>query len=91
MRPEYDPVSVSDRAELTEADWLQINKIRSAYNTGRSPALGKALEDFCKEDVICYIRVLNAILPNQIRERIKEDVVSTPPSGTEKSSRSWKR
>ena len=91
MRPEYDPVSVSDRAELTEADWLQINTIRSAYNTGGSPALGKALEDFCKEDVICYIRVLNAILLNQIRERIKEEAMSTPPSSTEKSSRSCKR
>ena len=91
MRPEYDPVSVYDRADLTDADWLQINKIRSAYNIGGTPALSKALADFCKEDVICYIRVLNAILPNQIRERIKEDVVSTPPSGTEKSSRSWMR
>ncbi|WP_369719741.1 hypothetical protein AB8Z38_21010 [Bradyrhizobium sp. LLZ17] len=72
--PKYHPVSVSDGASLTSADWLQINKIRSAYNTGGSPALSKALDDFCQKNAIAYIRVLNAILPNQICQLIKDDI-----------------
>jgi AraC-like DNA-binding protein len=70
----YDPVWVSDGAGLTDADWLQINRIRSAYHTGGNSALSKALEDCCKQNAVAYIRVLNAILPNQIRQLIKKDI-----------------
>jgi hypothetical protein len=73
MSPERDPVAVSDHAGLTEADWLEVEKLRSAYIAGGNSCLGKALEDFCKRNAIAYIRVLNAILPNQIREALKED------------------
>ena len=74
MDPEYDPVWVSDGGGLTDADWMQISKIRSAYHKGGYPALSKALEDCCKQNAVAYIRVLNAILPNQIRQVIKEDI-----------------
>ena len=73
MSPERDPVAVSDHAGLTDADWLEINTLRIAYIAGGNPSLSKALEEFCKRNAIAYIRVLNAILPNQIREAIDED------------------
>jgi hypothetical protein len=75
VSPERDLVAVSDHPGLTDADWLEVNKLRSAYITGGNPSLGKALEDFCKRNAIAYIRVLNAILPNQIREALKEDTL----------------
>ena len=75
MSPERDPVAVSDHAGLTDADWLEVNKLRSAYITGGNPSLSTALEEFCKRNAIAYIRVLNAILPNQIREALKEDTL----------------
>ena len=72
MSPERDPVAVSDHAGLTDADWLEVNTLRTAYIAGGNPSLVKALEEFCKRNAIAYIRVLNAILPSQIREAIKE-------------------
>jgi hypothetical protein len=73
VSPERDPVAVSDHPGLTDADWLEVNKLRSAYITGGNPSLSTALEDFCKRNAIAYIRVLNAILPNRIREALSED------------------
>ncbi|MET3907617.1 AraC-like DNA-binding protein [Bradyrhizobium sp. S3.3.6] len=74
MCPEHHPVSISDRTGLTDADWLQVNKLRKAYATGGRSALSEALEDFCSQNVTSYIRVLNSILPNKIRETIKADI-----------------
>jgi hypothetical protein len=72
VSPERDPVAVSDHAGLTDADWLEVNTLRTAYIAGGNPSLSKALEEFCKRNAIAYIRVLNTILPSQIREAIKE-------------------
>ena len=71
MSPERDLVAVSDHPGLTDADWLEVNKLRSAYIAGGNPSLGKALEDFCKRNAIAWhTSAANAIFAlNQTQER----------------------
>ena len=68
-----DPLGIVDPSGLTDADWKAINKLRTEYERGGSEALDRALKEL-SADPVCYVRVMGAFFPHQIRETIKDQM-----------------
>jgi hypothetical protein len=66
-----EPFQIADPSALTDADWVEINKLRLAFETGSQEALQRAYRELGR-DPVQYIRVMSAIYPNEVRASIKE-------------------
>lgn len=65
------PFHIADPAALTDAIWLEINKLRAAFETGGHEALQQAYRELGK-DPVRYIRVMSAIYPNEVQVSMKD-------------------
>ena len=68
-------MEIADTANLTDADWAEINKLKAAYEKdgqrGLSNALGKLADD-----PIRYLCVIGAFFPDMVRDAIKDDMAA---------------
>ena len=67
----HDPFQISDPSNLTDADWVEINRLRLAFETGNQEAVQQAYRELGK-DPVRYIRVMSAIYPNEVQASIKD-------------------
>jgi len=68
---------VADPSLLTDADWAELNKLKAAYESGGSAAASKAFARLSAEDPVGCVRLLGALFPEMIRERIKDALAAT--------------
>ena len=66
-----DELVVADTSGLTDADWAEINRLKSAYADGGDKALRKALKEL-DDNPTLRLRVLGAFFPEMVREAIKD-------------------
>ena len=66
-----EPFQIAEASALTDADWVEINKLKLAFETGSQVALQQAYRELGR-DPVQYIRVMSAIYPNEVRASIKE-------------------
>jgi hypothetical protein len=66
-------LQIANPSILTDADWLELNKLRTAFETGGQEALQRAYRELGK-DPVRYIRVMSAIYPNEVQASIKDAV-----------------
>ena len=67
-------LEVVDTAGLTDADWAEINRLKSHYETGGRNALSKALAELGETDPVRSIRVLSAFFPDTVREALRDSM-----------------
>ncbi len=66
-------MEVVDSSSLTDADWAEINKLKTAYERGGQKALSKSMEKL-SADPIRYCTVMAAFFPDMIREAIRDSM-----------------
>ena len=67
-------LEVVDASGLTDADWAEINRLKSLYETGGRNALSKALAELGESDPVRSIRVLSAFFPETVREALTDSM-----------------
>jgi len=67
-------LEVVDPSGLTDADWAEINRLKSLYETGGRNALSKALAELGESDPVRSIRVLSAFFPETVREALTDSM-----------------
>ena len=65
---------VVDTSGLKDADWVEINRLKSLYETGGRNALSKALAELGESDPVRSIRVLSAFFPETVREALSDSM-----------------
>ena len=65
---------VVDTSGLKDADWVEINRLKSLYETGGRNALSKALAELGESDPVRSIRVLSAFFPETVREALTDSM-----------------
>ena len=54
-----------DPSWLKDLDWVEVNKLRQAYDAGGEKALKKAMHDLLNKDAMQFARVMFAYLPDR--------------------------
>lgn len=67
----HDPFQIANPSALTDADWVEINRLRKAFDTGNQEAVQQAYRELGK-DPVRYIRVMSAIYPKEVQASIKD-------------------
>ena len=67
-------LEVVDASGLTAADWAEINRLKSLYETGGRNALSKALAELGESDPVRSIHVLRAFFPETVREALSDSM-----------------
>ena len=62
---------VPDPLGLTDADWAEINRLKTAYETGGVKALHAAWKQLAA-DPIRFYRITGAFFPEKVREQTKD-------------------
>jgi hypothetical protein len=71
-----EPVQeVADTSGLTDADWLEINKLADAFDAAKKDALANALGELAK-DPVRYVRIIGAIYPDMMRDAIRDNMAA---------------
>ena len=65
---------VVDTSGLKDADWVEINRLKSLYENGGRNALSKALAELGESDPVRSIRVLSAFFPETVREALTDSM-----------------
>jgi hypothetical protein len=65
---------VVDTSGLKDVDWVEINRLKSLYETGGRNALSKALAELGESDPVRSIRVLSAFFPETVREALTDSM-----------------
>jgi hypothetical protein len=65
-----EPFEIVDPSGLTDADWVEINKLKAAYASGEERALDKAMGELANKHPIRYLAVLAAFFPDMTRHSI---------------------
>jgi len=65
-------LEVRDTSSLTDADWLAVNSLRSAYDRRGMKGYEIAVDKLFAEDPIRYVRVMGALFPEMSREIIRD-------------------
>jgi hypothetical protein len=63
-----------DPSWLTDLDWLEVNKLRRAYEDGGEKALDKALRDLFEKDMPQFVRISFAYGAEDLEGRIKDAI-----------------
>ena len=66
-----EELGIGDTSGLSDADWVEINKLRDAYRTGGQKALRDAWRKLT-DDPIRTVRVYGAFFPDKLRNTIKD-------------------
>ena len=66
-----EELGIEDTSGLSDADWVEINKLRDAYRTGGQKALRDAWRKLT-DDPISTVRVYGAFFPDKLRNTIKD-------------------
>jgi hypothetical protein len=53
-------LEVVDTSHLTDADWVEINKLRAVYDNGGREALSKAFNEL---DPVRFMNIMEALYP----------------------------
>jgi hypothetical protein len=61
---------------LTDADWIEINKVKAAYQHGGREALSKAFDEL---DLVRCMNILGALYPDMGSEVIREKTAKPSP------------
>ena len=69
-------LEVVNSSGLTDADWIEINKVRRAYERGGWDAFWSELETL-GDDLIVKIKVVGAFFPDAIREAIEDELAES--------------
>ena len=67
-------LEVVDTSGLTDADWAEINRLKSLYETDGRNALSNALAELGESDPVRSIRVLSAFFPETVREALTDSM-----------------
>jgi hypothetical protein len=70
------PLQGVDTSDLTDADWVEINKLKAAYDNGGPEALSKAFDEL---DPVRCISLMAALYPDMVSEVIREDTAKPSP------------
>ena len=65
-----EELGIGDTSGLSDADWVEINKLRDAYRTGGQKALRDAYK--LRDGPIRTVRVCGAFFPDNLRNTIKD-------------------
>jgi hypothetical protein len=65
-----EPFEVVDPSGLTDADWVEINKLKAACASGGERALDEAMGELATKHPIRYCAVLAAFFPDMTRHAI---------------------
>jgi hypothetical protein len=69
--PKWPFDEIVDPSGLTDADWAEINRLKTAYETGGEKALDSAFEQLAADPIRAY-RVVAALFPEMLREQTKD-------------------
>ena len=69
MAKSKPPLEVVDTSRLTDEDWVALNKLKAAYDTGGPEALSKAFDEL---DPVRYTNIMKALYPDMVSEVIKD-------------------
>ena len=58
---ESKPLEVVDTSGLTDADWVEINKLKAAYHNGGPEALSKAFDEL---DPVRSMNIIGVLYPD---------------------------
>lgn len=72
-----NPPRLVDTSHLTEADWLEIDKIQSAFAKRGPKGFDKALEALHKRNQFRWVRVVLAYYPKAVREAARDNMVAS--------------
>src|SRR6185369_3361582 len=75
-KPSDDELFVTDASGLTNADWAEINRLKSAYANGGDKAFSEALKEL-DDNPTLRIRVLGAFFPEMVRETILDAMAAS--------------
>jgi len=67
-------LEVVDTSGLTDADWAEISRLKSLYETDGRNALSNALAELGESDPVRSIRVLSAFFPETVREALTDSM-----------------
>ena len=70
-QPEFKVVQTS---WLTDADWVEINKLKRAYERGGQKAFWAAADKLGETDPFRWTNVVGAFFPNELREILKDEM-----------------
>jgi hypothetical protein len=76
MAKPQPPLQEVDTSDLTDADWVEINKLRAAYDNGGREALSKAFDEL---DPVRCINIMAALYPDMASEVIREEMAKLSP------------
>jgi hypothetical protein len=60
------------KTHLTDADWVELKKLRRAYETGGNEAFSKALDELADKDLTQYLSVLSAYFPDEVADAFQD-------------------
>jgi hypothetical protein len=62
----------NDPSWLRAYDWLELNKLQSAYKDGGDDALQEACRNLMDKDLMQFARITCAYMPDQTPQHIKD-------------------
>jgi hypothetical protein len=73
-----EPFEVVDPSVLTDADWVEINKLKAAYASGGDRALDKAMGELAERHPLRYCAVLAAFFPDMTGHAATDNALADP-------------
>src|ERR1700730_4484516 len=67
-----DELETADTTVLTDADWAEIDKLRCAWDSGGRKGLWEALDKLRNDDLVRYVTVTAAVIPDMVRNTFKD-------------------
>lgn len=65
---------IVDSEGLSDADWVEVNRLLRAYDAGGSEAFWQAIDELGEKDPLQQIAIAAAFFPNVIREVIRDEM-----------------
>jgi hypothetical protein len=76
MAKPQPPLQGVDISDLTAADWVEIDKLKAAYDNGGREALSKAFDEL---DPVRCTNIMAALYPDMVSEVIREETAKPSP------------
>jgi len=70
------PLDVVDGSRLIDSDWVEVNRLKRAFDLGGADGLRRSLEELVNSKPIVALRVLAALLPDALCEAIKDGMAA---------------
>jgi hypothetical protein len=69
-----DDRGIEDTSSLTDADWVEINRLKHAYKADGDKGLQEALEQLLQHDPVCAVRILCALIPHGMGDALADEL-----------------